>query len=123
MSLVGPDINISMNNIVDDMQNRTDKHAPIKQTSNKRKRQLRKPWISDSILMSIQKKHKLLKTHYLSGNPDKIRYCKIFNNKLNKVKSAAGKNYFELQFALNKNNVKMTWKLIGTMTNRHKKEI
>ena len=47
---------------------------------------------------------------------------KLNNNKLNKVKSAAKKCYFASQFSLNKNNMKMTWKLIGMIVNRYKKK-
>jgi hypothetical protein len=111
-----------MNNIVNTLQSLTDKHAPIRKASNTKKRQLRKPWISNSILRSIKKRQKLFKTHYLSGDPYKVRQYKIYNNKLNKVKSIAKKNYFEQQFAINKNNIKTTWELIGMIINRDKKK-
>jgi hypothetical protein len=58
----------------------------------------------------------------LSGDPYKVREYKIYNNKLNKVKSIAQKNYFEQQFAINKNNIKTTWELIGMIINRDKKK-
>jgi hypothetical protein len=111
-----------MNNIVNTLQSLTDKHAPIRKASNTKKRQLRKPWISNSIPRSIKKRQKLFKTHYLSGDPYKVRQYKIYNNKLNKVKSIAKKNYFEQQFAINKNNIKTTWELIGMIINRDKKK-
>ena len=122
MSFVESDINKSMNNIVNTLQSLTDKHAPIRKASNTKKRQLRKPWISNSILRSIKKRQKLFKTHYLSGDPYKVRQYKIYNNKLNKVKSIAKKNCFEQQFAINKNNIKTTWELIGMIINRDKKK-
>ena len=121
MSFIESDINKSMNNIVDTLESLTDKHAPIRKSSNTKKRQLKKPCISNSILISIKKRQKLCKTHYLSGDPDKVRQYKIYNNKLNKVKSIAQKNYFEQQFAINKDNIKTTWKLIGMIINRDKK--
>jgi hypothetical protein len=116
MSFVESDINKSMNNIVNTLQSLTDKHAPIRKASNTKKRQL------NSILRSIKKRQKLFKTHYLSGDPYKVRQYKIYNNKLNKVKSIAKKNYFEQQFAINKNNIKTTWELIGMIINRDKKK-
>ena len=59
-------------------------------------------------MTSIKKKQKLFKTHFLSGDQDKIRKCKLYSNKLNKVKELAKKNYFRAQFDLHKNNLKAT---------------
>ena len=42
---------------------------------------------------SIKKKQKLFKTHFLSGEQDKIRKYKLYSKKLNKVKELAKKNY------------------------------
>ena len=39
----------------------------------------------------------------------------VYNNKLNKIKDVAKKNYFKLQCNMNKDNLKTTWKLIGTI--------
>ncbi|EDO27565.1 predicted protein [Nematostella vectensis] len=36
--------------------------------------------------------------------------------------AAAKKNYFDSQFSLNKNNLKITWKLVGMLIDRDKKE-
>ena len=45
-------------------------HAPTKKASNSKMKQLKKPWISNSILVSIKKRHKLFKSHFLSGDPE-----------------------------------------------------
>jgi hypothetical protein len=79
---------------------------------------MKNPWISNAILISIKKRHKLFKSHFLSKNPDKIIYYKSYNNKLNKIKEAAKTNYYRAQFERNKGNLKTTWKLIGTIVNR-----
>jgi hypothetical protein len=81
------------------------------------RRLMKNPWISNAILISIKKRHKLFKPHFLSKNPDKIRYYKSYNNKLNKIKEAAKTNYYRAQFERNKGNLKTTWKLIGTIVN------
>ena len=60
----------------------------------------------------------MFKSHYLSGNKEKIKQYKIYSNKLNKMKSFVKKRYFDSQFALNKNNMKVTWKLIGMIIDR-----
>ena len=121
MSLISSDVNESMNNIIKTMQDLTDKHVPLKKTSNSKKKQLRKPWISNCILISIKKRQKLFKLHFLSGDPGKIQYYKTYNNRLNKVKAKEKKTYFDLQFSVNQGYIKMTWKLIGMLVNRDKK--
>ena len=57
------------------------KHAPLKQVSRSKQKQLQKPWISTGILKSIKTKHAMYKTHYLSNNPVKIGEFKNYSNK------------------------------------------
>ena len=121
VSLINTNVHESMSSVINTLQHITDKHAPIKKASNSKMKQLKKPWISSSILISIKKRHKLFKSHFLSGDPEKIKQYKIYNNKLNKVKATAKKNYFDSQLALNKNNFKITWKLIiGMIIDRNR---
>ena len=78
--------------------------------------------VNKGILASIKKKHKLFKSHFLSNDPDKISQYKAFNNKLNRIKLQAKKNYFDSQFAINEGNLKATWKLIDMIINRGTKK-
>ena len=110
-----------MNNIIKVLQVVKDKHAPIKKVTNAKKRQLKKPWISNGILNSIKTKQKMFKTHFLSHDQVKVNFVKKYNNKLNKIKELAKRTYFSTQFYLNKEDIKMTWKLIGMIINRKKK--
>ena len=48
----GEDVNVNMNNIATALQEITNKHAPIRQVTNSKRRQLKKPWISNGILNS-----------------------------------------------------------------------
>ena len=68
------------------LQQISDLHAPVRKVSNKKRKQLKKPWISNAIMNSIKKKLKLFKTHFLSNDQDKIKEYKLYSNKLNKVK-------------------------------------
>ena len=117
----GEDVNVNMNNIATVLQEITNKHAPIRQVTNSKRRRLKKPWISNGILNSITRKHKLFKSHFLSCDSSKVKFYKAFNNKLNKIKQIAKQNYFSNQFNTNKDNIKMTWKLIGMIINRKQK--
>ena len=122
VNLVSSDVNESILNVINILQKITDKHAPlIKKTPQSKRRQLKKPWITAGILKSIKSKHKLFNSSFLSKDPDKLKTYKKFNNKLNKIKETAKKNYFKQQFEMNKSNLKATWKLIGMLINREKK--
>ena len=120
VNLVSSDVNESILNVINILQKITDKHAPIKKTPQSKRRQLKKPWITAGILKSIKPKHKLFNSSFLSKDPDKVKTYKKFNNKLNKIKETAKKNYFKQQFEMNKSNLKAIWKLIGMLINRKK---
>ena len=92
-----------------------DKHAPMKQASQSRMKQLSKPWLSKGLIKSIKVKQKLYHTHFLGKDPFKISIYKSYSNALNKLKTKAKNNYYNQQFLLYKNNLKTTWKLIGTL--------
>ena len=119
-SLIGDDVNESMNAFAETLQWISDKHAPVRKLSNKMWTQLKKPWITSSILKSIKKRQKLFTTPFLSNDPNKVKEYKKRNNKLNKIKEAAKKNYFKTQFDMFSDKLKAMWKLIGTIINRKK---
>ena len=74
-----------MSSVINTLQHITDKHAPIKKASNTKMKQ---PTVDLKFyFVSIKKGHKLFKSHFLSGDPEKIKQYKIYNNKLNKVKA------------------------------------
>ena len=98
-----------------------DKHAPMKQASQSMMKQLSKPWFSNGLIKSIKVKQKLYHTHFLSKDPFKISIYKSYSNALNKLKTKAKNNYYNQQFLQCKNNLKTTWKLIGTLIKRKSK--
>ena len=55
MGLITEDVNKSMNNIVERLRLVSNKHAPFRKASKQKKRELKKPWISKAILISIKK--------------------------------------------------------------------
>lgn len=117
-SLISMNVNESMTKFNDAIQIITDKHAPIRRMSNKRRKQTKKPWVTKAILTSIVNRHKLFSSHFLSKDPRKAKFYKAYSNKLNKIKEASKKKYFQDKFELNSQNLKMTWKLIGLLFNR-----
>ena len=81
------------------------------------------------ILTSIKKKKKnknknCFKTHFLIGEPKKIESLSIIDsNKLNKIKELSKQKYRSTRFDINKDNIKMSWKLIGLIINMTKKRL
>ena len=123
MTLVSPDVNQSMKNIEHTLSKVTDKHAPFKKVSISQRKRLKKPWITNCILVSIKKKQKLFKSHFMSNDPERAKEYKTYKNKLTKIKEIAKKNYFQPQFDMHKGNIKMSWKLIGMLINRKKNKV
>lgn len=93
-AFVNNNVNEIMNKIVNTLQQITDRNAPITKIANSKRRQLKKPWITNSVLISIKKNKKLCKTHFFNNDPEKIKQFKTYNNKLNKIKEAAKKVFF-----------------------------
>lgn len=84
--LANNDVNqrTGISNLVDILQEISDKHAPKRRLNGKKKIRLNKPWISNAIATSIKRKQRLFNSRFLSRDPEKIKIYKVFNNKLNK---------------------------------------
>ena len=91
------------------------KHAPFKTLSNRRKKQLSKPWITKGIRTSIKMKNKL----YMSG--DDAKY-KDYRNKISLLTRLSKKQYFSKFLNGNLTNTKRTWEGINDLLNRKKKQ-
>ena len=68
-----------------------DTHAPLKKLSRKQRRLRSKPWITKGLLISIKKKQKLHKTHYIFDSINEKLYYKKYSNLLTKVNNLAKK--------------------------------
>ena len=78
------------------------KHAPMKTISNRKTKQLSKPWITKGIRISIKVKNKL----YVSG--DTANY-KIYRNKICTLTRLSKQQYYSKFFNDNLTNMKKTW--------------
>ena len=112
------DGNISCNNIIQVLQDITDKHAPIRKVSSSKNKTAKKA-------LDTQRHTYLYKKNYLrrisSVRNKKKSDVKYHNNKLNKIKELYKKKYLSTQFYINKDNIKISWKLIGLIINMKKK--
>ena len=70
-----------MSNILYNLRIITDRHAPVRKVSRQTKKQPEKPWVSNAILVSIKRKHKLFKTHLWSNDRRKQQEYNTYSNK------------------------------------------
>ena len=71
-----------------------DFYAPLRQASRKQKRIQSKPWLTKGLLVSIKRKQKLYRSHFMSHDLEKQQFYKQYSNKLNKNKYKAKKFFF-----------------------------
>lgn len=118
---ISSNLNIVTVKVVDTLTHVVNKHAPIKLASRSKNKLLTKPWITNGILKSIKTKQKMYYTHFLSNNINKKCRYKAYANKLNIIKNKSKTAYYKSNFEMCKNNLKATWKLIGTLIKRKAK--
>ena len=102
-----------------------DKHAPLRQMSQRKQKFSTKPQIINSIINSIIIKTRqaiYYITHFLCNNLDKVTEYKKRADKLNWHKNRSSKKtYFSQQFDQYNNNLKVSQKLIGIFVNHNSK--
>ena len=114
-------IHQSTKNIINHIERVTQRHAPMKEVSQSKLKQLNKPWITNGILKSITIKQRMYRTHFSSNDTSKVTQYKRYANKLNIITSISKLRYYNNQFDQCKNNLKATWKIIGTLIKRKSK--
>ena len=71
-----------------------DFYAPLRQASRRQKRIQSKPWLTKGLLVSIKRKQKLYRSHFMSHDLEKQQFYKQYSNKLNKIKYKAKKFFY-----------------------------
>ena len=87
------------------------KHAPMKTISNRKAKQLSKPWITKGIRISIKVKNKLY------ASCDTANY-KIYRNKICTLTRLSKQQYYSKFFNDNLTNMKKTWEGINNVLAR-----
>ena len=90
------------------------KHAPFKRLSNRKAKQLSKPWITTGIKASIAVKSKL----YASGDDSRFKY---YRNKICSLIRLSKKRHYYEYFEHNFTNMKKTWEGINELLYRRKR--
>ena len=79
------------------------------------------PWISASLLKSINKKNKLYYSHKNIGTELSRKKYVEYKNTLTSVLRSAKKNYYSAQFQATSNDIKGIWKVIKNVFKSKKK--
>ena len=82
----------------------------------------RKPWLTKSLLRSINKKNKLYKQYLRHRSNEKLLKYKTYKNKLTDLLRVAKRLYFQNQIELNKTNIKQTWRILNNAIDQSKKK-
>ena len=90
------------------------KHAPFKRLSNRKAKQLSKPWITTGIKASTAVKSKL----YASGDDSRYKY---YRNKICSLIRLSKKRYYYQYFEHNVANMKKAWEGINELLYRRKR--
>ena len=97
------------------VNNIVNKHAPIKNLSKRKIKQLAKPWITKGLKTSIKVKNKL----YVMGDSTQYIY---YRNRITTLTRLSKQKYYANYFLANINNMKKTWQVINKLlTNRKRK--
>ena len=82
----------------------------------------RKPWLTKSLLRSINKKNKLYKQYLRHRSNEKLLKYKTYKNKLTDLLRVAKRLYFQNQIELNKTSIKQTWRILNNAIGQNKKK-
>ena len=89
----------------------------------KRKYNNRKPWLTDSLRMSIKTKNKLYYCYKrINCVKNEVKY-KTYKSKLQKLLKVAEKQYYQEFLMKYKNNMKKSWGIIKSIINKNKSHL
>ena len=96
-------------------------HAPLRTLTRKELHLSTKPWISKSVLKSIQKRMQCLGIAIKKNDKVLIEKYKKYSNILTSIKRLAKQNYFTTMIETNK-NISKQWKPINLVLQRYRKQ-
>ena len=98
--------NTAYNAFIDKYTGLFDTCFPFKTIKGKALNSFRKPWLTKSLLRSVNKKNKLYKQYLRHRSNEKLLKYKTYKNKLTDLLRVAIRDYFQNQIELNKTNIK-----------------
>ena len=119
LNLKHGNVNVSMENFVNNMNDLLDRHAPFKKISKYKLKFKTKPWITAALQKSISIKNSLFKKYIKLKSPVKKnevhQQYKYYRNLLSTLMKKSKQNYYERFFKNNLNNLKNIWKGIRSL--------
>ena len=83
----------------------------------------RKPWLSEGLKKSIERKNKLYHRKQKTKNPEHEIIYKKYRNKLNKLMSIVEREYYEHRLQENKQNLEASWRILKEILNKNKNNL
>ena len=111
--------NLSFNKFMQIITQYLDKNIPLVKKKSNYKKVPRLPWISKSLLRSINRKNNLYYIDKINRTEESHRTYTLYKNTLTKTLRAEKSKYFQNQISLFKYDLKNTWKTINSAINKY----
>ena len=116
-----PDANTAFINLYESTHKVIDEHMPLRKITNKEFKRRFKPWISNGILNSINRKNKLYKKYIKCNNevtkPLLYNEYKSLKNHITELIRISKKSHYANYFIENNNNLRKIWDGIKELVN------
>ena len=117
------DTNLSYEKFIQISTSYLDKHIPFVKKKSNYKKVPRLPWVSKSLLRSINRKNKLYYIDKTNHTEESHRTYTLYKNTLTKTLRAEKRKYFQDQISHFKNDIKNTWKIINFAINKNNDKV
>ena len=124
-TIVENEANLSFNQLLDTLNKIIDKYMPLRKLTNREFKRRYKPWLSNGILNSINRKNKLFNKY--SKMKNSVLKQQIFNeyktlrNSINELTRISKKSYYKSFFTEHNLNIKKIWQGIKEIVNINSK--
>ena len=116
------DVDTCYNTFCNILNEQLDLYIPLQRDKNNYKKSPRLPWISKSLLRSINRKNNLFYKFKLEGTEKARNKYTSYKNIVTHIIRLEKKKYFETRLALYKHDMQNTWKIIKQAMNLHDKK-
>ena len=115
------DPNSSFDAFYQSIEKLLDTHIPLTKISNKEHKRRYKPWITNGIIVSIKRRHKIFNKYVKCKNKEnKAQYFteyKILRNQINELIKDSKNEFYKHYFTENNKNLRKIWKGIKDIIN------